>query len=54
MVLQNVIIANFSVSGGPGDVPVENVSLDYGSVTYTYIDPKGGQPASQVRPPKEP
>ena len=52
VVMQNVVISNFSVSGGAGDVPVENVSLDYGSVTYTYIDQKGEQPASQVRPPK--
>lgn len=54
VVLQNVVIANFSVSGGPGDVPVENVSLDYGSVTYTYIDQRGEQPASHARPPKAP
>ena len=52
VVMQNVVISNFSVAGGPGDVPVENVSLDYGSVTYTYIDQHGEQPASQVRPPK--
>jgi type VI secretion system secreted protein Hcp len=38
--MKNVIISNFSVSGGPGDVPVENVSLDYGSVQYTYVDQK--------------
>lgn len=38
--MTNVIISNFSVSGGPGDIPVENVSLDYGSVQYTYVDQK--------------
>ncbi len=38
--MQHVIIANFSVSGGPGDIPVENVSLDYGIVKYTYIPQK--------------
>ena len=32
--------ANYSVSGGPGDIPVENVSLDYGIVQYTYLDQK--------------
>jgi type VI secretion system secreted protein Hcp len=38
--MQHVIIANYSVSGGPGDIPVENVSLDYGIVEYTYLDQK--------------
>jgi type VI secretion system secreted protein Hcp len=38
--MKNVIISNLSVSGGPGDVPVENVALDYGSVQYTYVDQK--------------
>jgi type VI secretion system secreted protein Hcp len=34
--MQHVVISNFSISGGAGDVPVENVSLDYGIVKYTY------------------
>jgi len=38
--MKNVVISNFSVSGGPGDVPVENIALDYGSVQYTYVDQK--------------
>jgi type VI secretion system secreted protein Hcp len=38
--MQHVIISNLSISGGAGDVPVENVSLDYGIVQYTYIDQK--------------
>ena len=40
VVMENVIISNFSISGGPGDVPVENVSLDYSKVTYTYTPQK--------------
>jgi type VI secretion system secreted protein Hcp len=36
--MEHVIISNYSVSGGPGDLPVENVSLDYGVVQYNYID----------------
>lgn len=52
--MRRLVISNFSVSGGAGDVPVENVSLDYGSVTYTYIDQKGEQSASQPRPPRAP
>lgn len=38
--MEHVVIANYSVSGGPGDIPVENVSLDYGSVQYTYSSQK--------------
>jgi type VI secretion system secreted protein Hcp len=38
--MQNVVIANFSISGGPGDIPVENVSLDYGIVKYNYVGQK--------------
>lgn len=34
--MEHVIVANYSISGGPGDLPVENVSLDYGIVTYNY------------------
>lgn len=34
--MEKVIISNYSISGGPGDVPVENISLSYGKVTYTY------------------
>jgi type VI secretion system secreted protein Hcp len=38
--MEHVVISNYSVSGGPGDIPVENVALDYGIVQYTYIDQK--------------
>jgi type VI secretion system secreted protein Hcp len=38
--MQHVVISNYSISGGPGDIPVENVSLDYGTVKYTYIEQK--------------
>jgi type VI secretion system secreted protein Hcp len=40
VLMEHVVIANYSVSGGPGDIPVENVSLDYGTVQYTYLDQK--------------
>jgi type VI secretion system secreted protein Hcp len=40
LAMQHVVISNYSVSGGPGDVPVENVSLDYGTIQYTYVDQK--------------
>jgi type VI secretion system secreted protein Hcp len=38
--MEHVIVANYSVSGGPGDIPVENVSLDYGIIKYTYVEQK--------------
>ena len=38
--MKHVIIANYSISGGPGDIPVENVSLDYGVLTYKYLPQK--------------
>jgi len=38
--MKNVVIANYSISGGPGDIPVENVSLDYGVCKYNYISQK--------------
>jgi type VI secretion system secreted protein Hcp len=38
--MEHVIILNVSVSGGPGGVPVENISLDYGLLQYNYIDQK--------------
>ena len=34
--MTHVIVSNFSISGGAGDIPVENVSLDYGIVKYLY------------------
>lgn len=40
VVMTHVVVSNFSISGGPGDVPVENVSLDYGIVQYTYLPQK--------------
>lgn len=40
IIMEHVVIANYSISGGPGDIPVENVSLDYGIIQYNYIDQK--------------
>jgi type VI secretion system secreted protein Hcp len=38
IVMQHVVISSYAVSGGPGDIPVENVSLDYEAIRYNYID----------------
>jgi type VI secretion system secreted protein Hcp len=40
VVMEHVVISNYSVSGGRGDIPVENVTLDYGTVQYNYKDHK--------------
>jgi type VI secretion system secreted protein Hcp len=40
VIMEHVVIANYSVSGGPGDLPVENLSLDYGIIQYNYVDQK--------------
>jgi type VI secretion system secreted protein Hcp len=50
VVMEHVMISNYSVSGGPGDIPVENVSLDYGIVTYHYKEQKSSD--SNMRPVK--
>ena len=51
--LEQVVVSNYSISAGQGDIPVENVSLSYGKVTYTYDSQKeddgtaeGAQPIS--------
>ncbi len=35
-----VIVSNYSLSGGGGDIPIENLSLSYKKVTYTYKSKK--------------
>ena len=42
IIMEHVVITNYSVSGGPGDVPVENLSLEYGIVTYRYAPQAAG------------
>ena len=34
--MDDVIVSNFSIGGGAGDLPTENISLAYGKVIYTY------------------
>ena len=47
VVMEHVVISNYSISGGPGDIPVENVSLDYGIVQYIYVDQKHGDSSAK-------
>jgi type VI secretion system secreted protein Hcp len=36
IVMEGVVVSSFSIGGGAGDVPVENVGLNYATVQYTY------------------
>lgn len=38
--MEQIIVSNCSISGGSGDIPVENWSLSYGAVQYSYIAQK--------------
>ncbi len=38
--MDKVIVSNISLSGGSGDLPVENIGLSYGKVQYSYIPQK--------------
>ncbi len=49
----NIIISNFSISGGAGDLPTETVTMSYGTIKYVYVEQKsadgtaaGNQPVS--------
>ena len=53
IVMEHVIISNVNISGGGGDIPVEEIAFNYGKITYKY-DPQdekkgtsgGAKPAS--------
>ena len=36
----DIIISNYSISGGTGDLPTETVTMSYGKVTYAYTQQK--------------
>ena len=40
VLMEKVVVSNYSTGGGTGDIPVETVTLNYGSVEYTYIQQK--------------
>lgn len=51
--MEKVIVANMSISGGVGDIPIENIALNYAIVKYIYKRQKtddgsadGDQPVS--------
>lgn len=40
IVMENAIVASYSVSGSEGDIPDETISINYGKVTYSYAQLK--------------
>jgi len=52
VVMEDVIIANHSLSGGGGDLPAENLALDYATVQYTYVLQKPDGTAGGNKPAK--
>jgi type VI secretion system secreted protein Hcp len=38
--MEHVLITSISVSGAPSEMPMENITLDYGIVTYEYKHPR--------------
>lgn len=52
VVLEDVIIANQSMSFSGGDLPMESLALDYGKVQYTYVLQKEDGTAGGNKPAK--
>jgi type VI secretion system secreted protein Hcp len=48
--MDKVVISNLSISAGGGDIPMENLSLSYGKVKYTYIEMKEDGKAAGAKP----
>jgi len=50
--MEDVVISSYSTGGGPGDIPVESVTLNYAIVTYKYIPQDADGKAQGVQPVK--
>lgn len=46
---ESLVVSNYSISGGAGDIPSENVALSYGKITYSYFpqSEKDGKPGTK-------
>jgi type VI secretion system Hcp family effector len=40
VVMQNVVVSSFAISGGAGDLPIEEIALNYSYVQYVYTPQK--------------
>lgn len=50
--MEDVVITNYSISGGDGNLPVESLAFDYGTVQYTYVLQKPDGTAGGNKPAK--
>ena len=50
--MEDVVISSYSTGGGPGDIPIESVTLNYAIVTYKYIPQDADGKAQGVQPVK--
>lgn len=48
IIMDDVVISNFSISGGGGGLPMENVSVAYSKIKYSY-DPKDKEDGSKTK-----
>ncbi len=46
IVLEKVVVSAYVISGAPGEMPVESISLDYCAVSYKYSGERGESEAS--------
>lgn len=49
----HVIISNYSISGGAGDLPTETVTMSYGKVKYVYTQQKVADGTADGKQPVE-
>ena len=45
--MTDVIISSFSQGGGGGSMPLDTISLNYGTINFTYVKTSGSDPSAQ-------
>lgn len=48
--MQEVVVADYEVTGGSGDIPQEKIQLSYGKITYTYTPQTSTGEAGSAEP----
>ncbi len=48
--MEDVIVSNYSISGGGDELPIENITLNYTKIKYTFkpVEFETGKPGAQV------